>query len=181
MIKNSLRIDVTEEYLSTGSQKFNVTALINQLIYLDKLLVEPLDRGEIAAPDLVGLGLQHLVLLHDQLASGNNILKLLNHVQQRVHPGYALLPAVRLHRVRQLGVVVEEGGNDGKLDLDGHAGPEAVVVADVEKLVEQLDLLLAIGFLLATGRHNLHQLLEDHLVGNLCILQNIKQVLLNRR
>ena len=58
----------------------------------------------------------------------------------------------------------------GKLDLDGHAGPQAVVVADGQQLVEQLNLLLAVGLLLAPGRHNLHQLLQHQHVGDLSIL-----------
>jgi hypothetical protein len=73
---------------------------------------------------------------------------LLHHVQQGVHARHALLSAVQLHCVRELGVVVEEGGNDGELDLGGHAGAQPVVVADGQQLTEQLDLLIAVVFFL---------------------------------
>ena len=39
-----------------------------------------------------------------------------------------LLPAVGLHSVDQLGVVVEQGGDNGEFDLNRHSRPEVVRV-----------------------------------------------------
>ena len=47
--------------------------------------------------------------------------------------GHALLPVLRLHGDRDLGVVVEDAGDDGELDLDEHGIPQLLLLRDLRK------------------------------------------------
>lgn len=78
-----------------------------------------------------------------------DILILADQLQQELDRGHALIPVLGLHGRRNLGVVVEDGGADGELDLDAHGWAEFVLFADSVKFGQQLDLLLAVCPLLA--------------------------------
>ena len=47
--------------------------------------------------------------------------------------GHALLPVLRLHGDRDLGVVVEDTGDDGELYLDEHGVPQLLLLSDLRK------------------------------------------------
>ena len=69
-------------------------------------------------------------------------------VEQRQQLGDALqkfLPVLRLHGVTDLGVVIEDGRDDGKLHFDGDTNAEIVSFSNGEKFMQHLNLLTTIG------------------------------------
>merc|ERR1719500_1352806 len=144
-----------------------VTVCVTPLQNLDELFIETLNGSEEASTDLVRCLVKHLLLLKDGLTSCHGVTLFFQHLQEVFNSLHAFLPAVRLHGVRELGVVVEKGGNDSKLDLDVDAGPQIVLPSNLGQLVKQLNLLLPVGLLLPPSGHNLVQLLDHELNGDL--------------
>lgn len=111
-----------------------------------KLCLVPNKIGEFIY--LVRLLVKDFLFFRDVITN-RDVLIFRDHLEKKLHRRHALLPVLWLHGGRDLRVVVEDCGADGKLDFDGHASTKVVLIGDVEKLVQEFDLLLTIGALLA--------------------------------
>ncbi len=98
--------------------------------------------------NLVGRFLQSFLFFGNMIADGD-VFVIADQLQQELDGGHALLPVLRLHGSRDFGVVVEDGGANGELDLDQHGGAEFVLFANAVELAQELDLLLPVRSLLA--------------------------------
>ena len=92
--------------------------------------------------------LEGFLLIRNMITDGD-VFVLADQLEQELDARHALLPVLRLHGGRDLGVVVKDGGADGELNLDEDSAAEVVLLADAVQLAQKLDLLLAVGSLLA--------------------------------
>eukprot|EP00128_Syssomonas_multiformis_P005581 Colp12_sorted_trinity150504_noHs@6989 len=148
---------------------------------LGELVIKTLNKGHnVAAHDERASVVQDvLLLLRDALHESELLAVLGEETQKLVHRVHAALPVDDAHMGGDVGVEVEEGGDEVEEDLDVQAHTNIVGCCDLPQLLQDLNLLETVSALLATQSDDLSQLVVNESRGDLSVLSEQGLLLLD--